>query len=81
MLAALKDKVSPFRLQGVVDHMYGEHQQTARETFEGWCEGLFTRIKRVAGIDGLDVTPEIYVDDAYYASRFGSGHLRYLCFK
>jgi hypothetical protein len=26
MLAALKDKVSPFRLQGVVDHMYGEHQ-------------------------------------------------------
>jgi ubiquinone/menaquinone biosynthesis C-methylase UbiE len=81
MLAALKDKVSPFRLQGIVDHMYGEYQQTARDTFEGWCKGLFARIERVAGIDGLDVTPEIYADDPYYAPRFGSGHLRYLCFK
>jgi len=35
----------------------------------------------VAGIEGLDVTPEIYVDDSYYASRFWSGHIRYLCFK
>lgn len=81
MLERLGPVMSPLRLQGVVDHMYGEYQQTGREQFEGWCKGLFRRIERVPGIAGLDVTPEIYADDPYFEPRFGTGHMRYLCFK
>jgi ubiquinone/menaquinone biosynthesis C-methylase UbiE len=81
MIATLRDKVSPYRLQGIVDHMYGEYQQTERPVFEEWCRHLFTRIERVPGIAGHDVTPEIYVGDPYYEPRFGTGHLRYLCYK
>lgn len=73
--------ISPLRLQGVVDHMYGEYQQTSREEFEGWCSKMFSRIERVPGVTGLDVTPEVYKDDPYFDPRFGCGQLRYLCFK
>ena len=51
--------MSPLRLQGIVDHMYGEYQETDRAEFEGWCNGVFSKIQRVHGIAGLDVTPEI----------------------
>lgn len=81
MLARVGPLVSPLRLQGIVDHMYGEYQQTGREEFEGWCGKLFKRIERVAGVAGLDVTPEIYADDPYFEPRFGTGHMRYLCWK
>lgn len=81
MIATLRDKVSPYRLQGIVDHMYGEYQQTPRDVFEEWCKDLFTHIERVPGIPGHDVTPEIYSGDPYYEPRFGTGHLRYLCYK
>lgn len=81
MLERFGARVSPLRLQGIVDHMYGEYQQTSRETFEGWCQGLFARIERVPGVTGLDVTPEVYRDDPYFAERFGCGQLRYLCYK
>jgi ubiquinone/menaquinone biosynthesis C-methylase UbiE len=73
--------MSPLRLQGIVDHMYGEYQETDREEFESWCEGVFKKIERVPGIAGLDVTPEVYQDDQYFEARFGCGHLRYLLFK
>jgi ubiquinone/menaquinone biosynthesis C-methylase UbiE len=73
--------VSPLRLQGIVDHMYGEYQETDREEFEAWCRPLFRRIERVPGVAGLDVTPEVYADDPYFAARFGCGQLRYLCFR
>ena len=81
MLEALRGRISPLRLQGVVDHMYGEYQETWREDFEGWCSSIFTNIKRVPGIAGLDVTPEVFADDPYFGPRFGCGQLRYLCFK
>ena len=81
MLETLKGCVSPLRLQGVVDHMYGEYQQTRREEVENWSSSIFRRIERVPGIAGLDVTPELYKDDPYFEVRFGSGQLRYLCFK
>ena len=73
--------ISPLRLQGIVDHMYGEYQETDRAEFESWCEGVFSKIERVPGIAGLDVTPEIYHNDPYFEVRFGCGHLRYLLFK
>jgi SAM-dependent methyltransferase len=81
MLRRFGDAISPLRLQGVVDHMYGEYQETDRADFEAWCAPLFNRIERVPGIAGLDVTPELYQDDTYFTARFGCGHLRYLCFK
>jgi SAM-dependent methyltransferase len=73
--------MSPLRLQGIVDHMYGEYQETSREEFERWGEEVFTRLTRVPGVAGLDVTPELYADDPYFTARFGAGQLRYLCYK
>lgn len=81
MLDRFGKAISPLRLQGIVDHMYGEYQQTDRAEFESWCAGLFMRIERVPGIPGLDVTPEVYRDDPHFAARFGTGQLRYLCYK
>ena len=81
MLDRLGTKMSPLRLQGIVDHMYGEYQQTDRVDFEKWCRPLFKQVKRVPGIAGLDVTPELYADDPYFTARFGTGHMRYLCFR
>lgn len=82
MISFFDQSISPLRMQGIVDHMYGEYQETSREQFEAWCnDGLFSRIERVAGVEGLDVTPELYQHDVYYTARFGCGNLRYLCYK
>ena len=81
MIDELGSVMSPLRMQGIVDHMYGEYQQTDRETFEKWCCPIFKKIERVHGIPGLDVTPEIFSDDPYFFPRFGCGQLRYLCHK
>jgi SAM-dependent methyltransferase len=81
MLERFAKVISPLRLQGIVDHMYGEYQETEREEFEAWCGSLFRRIERVPGIAGLDVTPEVYRDDPYFEARFGCGQLRYLCWR
>lgn len=80
MLARFGELISPLRLQGIVDNMYGEYQETDRSTFERWCQDLFARIERVRGIVGLDVTPELYRDDPFFSARFGCGQLRYLCY-
>lgn len=74
-------KISPLRLQGLLDHSYGEYQQTSRVDCEKWLRKYFSEIKRVPGIEGLDVTPEIYANDLYFQYRFGTGNLRYLCKK
>ena len=81
MLQRFGPCISALRLQGIVDHMYGEYQETSREEFERWGQGLFKRIQRVPGVAGLDVTPELYADDPYVLQRFGCGQLRYLCYK
>jgi ubiquinone/menaquinone biosynthesis C-methylase UbiE len=81
MLERVGPLVSPLRLQGIVDHMYGEYQQTSREQFEGWCKGVFKKVERVAGIQGLDITPEIYEHDPFCEARWGTGHMRYLLWK
>ncbi|MGE3974359.1 MAG: class I SAM-dependent methyltransferase [Bdellovibrionales bacterium] len=81
MLSLWKDVVSDLRLQGIVDHMYGEYQELDRDTFESWAKPLFKKIEPVAGIEGLDITPEIYSNDPYFEARFGTGHLRYLLYK
>ena len=73
--------INPLRLQGLLDHGYGEYQETDREKLEKWLENHFREIRRVPGISGLDVTEEIYSNDIYFKYRFGTGNLRYLCRK
>ena len=51
------------------------------QEFEKWCGPVFKNIERVPGIEGLDVTREIYKNDPYFQERFGCGHIRYLCYK
>jgi len=48
-----------------------EHRERLAET-----EALFDKL-----FPGLDVTPEVFADDAYFFPRFGCGQLRYLCHK
>lgn len=81
MFRRFNGKISPLRLQGLLDTCYGEYQQTSREECERWLLENFRQIKRVPGIPGLDITPEIYKNDPYFEARFGSGNLRYLCQK
>jgi ubiquinone/menaquinone biosynthesis C-methylase UbiE len=79
MLEVFGPAVSSLRLQGIVDHMYGEYQETPRAVFESWCKPLFNRVERVHGVAGLDVTPELFKDDPYFDVRFGDGaNLRYM---
>ena len=52
-----------------------------RDEFEGWCENIVSKIERVPGVPGLDITPEIYPHDPYFRARLGDGNLRYLCYK
>ena len=77
----LKNKISPLRLQGFLDHSYGEYQETTRFDFEKILKKNFSKIYRVAGVPGADCTPEVYKNDKYFKSRFGDGDLRYLCRK
>jgi len=81
MFRRFNGKIHPLRLQGMLDHSYGEYQQTSRSDCERWLSNCFTSIQRVSGVTGLDVTPELYKNDIYFESRFGTGNLRYLCKK
>ncbi|MGL3827561.1 class I SAM-dependent methyltransferase [Candidatus Pelagibacter communis] len=77
----LKNKINPLRIQGFLDHSYGELQPIKRIDFEKYLKKNFKIIKRVPGIQGADVTPEIYKKDKFYKQRFGDGNLRYLLTK
>ena len=77
----LKNKINPLRIQGFLDHAYGELQPITRKDFEKYLKKKFKFIKRVPGIKGADVTPEIYKRDKFYKYRFGDGNLRYLLTK
>tara|TARA_Y100000294_G_C8488079_1_gene309626 strand:- start:381 stop:662 length:282 start_codon:yes stop_codon:yes gene_type:complete len=75
------EKIISLRLQGLLDHSYGEYQQTNRTDLERWLSNSFSEIQRVPGIKGLDVTEEVFKDDLFFKYRFGCGNLRYLCRK
>jgi len=74
----LENKINPLRLQGFLDHCYGEYKEVSRKKFELILKKYFKKISRVSGIPGLDVTPEVYKNDKYFKERFGDGDLRYL---
>ena len=77
----LKNKINPLRIQGFLDHSYGEYKKTSRKKFEKILEKNFSSFRRVKGILGCDCTPELYKKDKFFKSRFGEGDLRYLCKK
>ena len=81
MFSRFNGKISALRLQGLLDHSYGEYQQISRGNCEKILNKYFRQVVRVPGVVGLDVTPEIYRDDLYFSYRFGTGNLRYLCKK
>jgi ubiquinone/menaquinone biosynthesis C-methylase UbiE len=77
----LKDKISPMRIQGFLDHSYGEYKETSRLLFEKILKNNFSQIQKISGISGADVTRETFKNDNFFKKRFGSGNLRYLCKK
>ena len=77
----LNNSISPLRLQGLLDHSYGEYKTITRKSFEKILKKSFSTIKKVDGIAGADVTPKTFSNDKYFERRFGSGNLRYLCIK
>ncbi len=74
----LKNKINPLRVQGFLDHCYGELQPITRVDFEKYLKKKFSDVKRIHGIKGADVTPEIYKKDKFFKERFGDAQLRYL---
>lgn len=77
----LNNKISPLRLQGYLDHSYGEYKSTNRKEFEKMLKANFRIIKKIDGISGADVTVKTFENDKFFKKRFGSGNLRYLCKK
>jgi ubiquinone/menaquinone biosynthesis C-methylase UbiE len=73
--------ISPLRLQGLLDHAYGEYKTTSRVLFENILKKNFSRVKKIEGIIGADVTKNTFSNDKYFKIRFGTGNLRYLCVK
>ena len=62
-------------------YSYGEYKETPRLTFEKILKYNFSKIKKISGIAGADVTRETFKKDSFFKNRFGSGNLRYLCKK
>jgi len=52
-----------------------------RAIFEGLCDVVFSEIEPAAGIEGLDITPEVYHDNPCFKARLGCEHLRYVLTK
>ena len=77
----LNSSISPLRLQGILDHSYGEYKTISRKSFEKILKKSFSVIKKVDGIPGADVTQKTFSNDKFFKKRFGSGNLRYLCIK
>jgi ubiquinone/menaquinone biosynthesis C-methylase UbiE len=77
----LKGKISPMRIQGFLDHSYGEYKETSRTGFEKMLKNNFSKVKKISGISGADVTRETFKNDKFFKNRFGTGNLRYLCKK
>jgi ubiquinone/menaquinone biosynthesis C-methylase UbiE len=77
----LSNLISPLRMQGILDHSYGEYKSTSRKSFEKMLKKSFSKVSKVDGVEGADVTPKTFKGDKYFNLRFGSGNLRYLCQK
>lgn len=65
----------------MLDHCYGEYKQTDRILFEKMLKKNFSKLEKISGINGADVTRETFKNDKFFKTRFGSGNLRYLCKK
>jgi ubiquinone/menaquinone biosynthesis C-methylase UbiE len=77
----LNKKISHLRLQGFLDHSYGEYKSTNKKFFQKILKRNFSFINEIKGVKGADVTKFTFKYDKFFSRRFGSGHLRYLCVK
>lgn len=77
----LKNKISHMRLQGFLDHSYGEYKSTPKDKFENILNKNFSKVIEIPGVNGADVTKHTFKKDKFFKVRFGSGNLRYLCKK
>jgi ubiquinone/menaquinone biosynthesis C-methylase UbiE len=77
----LNKKISHLRLQGFLDHSYGEYKSTNKKFLEGLLKKHFSFIKEIKGVSGADVTRFTFKDDKFFSKRFGTGNLRYICVK
>ena len=75
------NSINHLRLQGILDHGFSSYFHTNRDKFETLLKMNFNKIERVPGIQGIDVTMELFRDDKFFEQRFGSGNLRYICKK
>jgi ubiquinone/menaquinone biosynthesis C-methylase UbiE len=77
----LKNKIHPLRLQGFLDHSYGEYKLTSKKYLLKILKKNFSRVQELQGVKGADVTKNNFSNDKYFKKRFGSGNLRFLCVK
>ncbi len=77
----LKNKINPLRMQGFIDHAYTSNVPTTRKNLEIILKKNFSKIKKLQGVPGADLTKQIYKKDKFYNFRFGEGDLRYICKK
>ncbi len=75
------NSINHLRLQGILDHGFSSYFHTNRDKFESLLKRNFNKIERVPGVQGIDVTMELFKDDEFFEQRFGSGNLRYICKK
>lgn len=75
------NSINHLRLQGILDHGFSSYFHTNRDKFEKLLKMNFRKIERVPGVQGIDVTKELFKDDEFFEQRFGSGNLRYICKK
>jgi ubiquinone/menaquinone biosynthesis C-methylase UbiE len=77
----LKNKIHPLRLQGFLDHSYGEYKLTSKEFLLKVLKKNFSSVQELQGIKGADVTKNNFPYDKYFKKRFGCGNLRFICVK
>lgn len=73
--------LDPLKVQGMMDHCYGEYFLTSRDKLISILENYSSKILKIPGVEGLDVTPAALNHDKYFNDRYGEGQHRYLCIK
>lgn len=76
-----EQSLDPIKVQGMMDHCYGEYFLTSKDRLISILENYSSKILKIPGVEGLDVTPMALNHDNYFNDRYGEGQHRYLCIK
>lgn len=79
----LKPFISPLRLQGQLDHMYGVFYRSNPEEIGDLLQTHFSTVTSVEGVNGLDVTASTmkHLSEEEFRNKFGTGNIRFICRK